>query len=46
MNSILLIGAIIAIAGAMLTTILIRQRDFVGAQAGEQPGLDAVAVAG
>ncbi len=34
------------VAGAVLTTILIRQRDFVGAQAGEQPRLDAVPVAG
>ncbi len=46
LNSILLIGAIIAIAAAALTTVLIRQRDFVGSQAGERTHLEPAAVAG
>jgi EmrB/QacA subfamily drug resistance transporter len=45
LNSIMLIGAVIAFVATVLTFVLIRQRDFVGAEGGE-PGLEAPAIAG
>jgi hypothetical protein len=47
LNSILLIGSVIAVCGALHTVVLIRQRDFVGAAADEeQVTLQSAAVAG
>jgi EmrB/QacA subfamily drug resistance transporter len=47
LNSILLIGAVIALCGAALTVVLIRQRDFVAATGAEEPeAVQAAAVAG
>ncbi|MGA2925439.1 MAG: MFS transporter [Solirubrobacteraceae bacterium] len=47
LNSILLIGAVISFCAAALTIVLIRQRDFVGAQTGQpEPAEAAAAVSG
>jgi EmrB/QacA subfamily drug resistance transporter len=45
LNSILLIGAIVAFSAALLTLALIRQRDFVGARQEEPGASPAIAVA-
>jgi EmrB/QacA subfamily drug resistance transporter len=46
LNSIMLIGAIVALVGALLTFALIRQRDFVGAEAAQPGSLEPSPVAG
>jgi EmrB/QacA subfamily drug resistance transporter len=45
LSTLMLIGAIVALCGAALTFVLIRQRDFVGGGAGEAEGVQAGALA-
>jgi hypothetical protein len=43
MNEVLLLGALVAFAAAVLTTLLIRQRDFVDVHGPEAGGAPATA---